>query len=126
MIKPKPFTTGLVVTAVAMSLVSIAAFETLSAAPAAKLMPATATMPTAAEHEAEATELEHEAADLELKATQHAAEAARYRALARFSKFPLSFMSLANHCDGLAKTYRNAAHEALVMAASHRDMAKNA
>lgn len=80
---------------------------------------------TAAEHNAEAAKYDREAASLDAKADLHAKMATNYRAQAGAgSKQGANFQSLANHCAGLSKAYRDAAVQARAMAESHRSAAK--
>ena len=80
---------------------------------------------TPAENESWAVKFEKEAADLNAKATEHAAEAARYRAMpGGASKQAAAYASMAGHCEISVESYRKAAKEALAMAALHRELAK--
>ena len=87
----------------------------------------TAIRKTAMKHDSEAAKSDHEAASLEAMAEQHANMAALYRIrISGGSKQEAVFRSLANHCDRLAASYRQAASEAHARAASPRAMAAGA
>ena len=80
---------------------------------------------TAEEHTAESVKYDREAMDLDDKAKHHAEMAKRYRARASGgSKQETALLSLAQHCERLAKVYREAAVEARELAKSHLAMAK--
>ena len=80
---------------------------------------------TAAEHERIAQRFDAEAARWEAEANTHAELALYYQrnpdpAAWRYSRSPRSF----EHCDSLAKDLRTAAQESRLLAADHREMAK--
>ena len=80
---------------------------------------------TPAENESWAAKLDKEAADDEVNAADHTANASRFHGMAAAgSKQAISYTTIANHCEALAKKYHEAAKEARAMAALHRDLAK--
>lgn len=75
---------------------------------------------TAAEHTAEAAKYDREAVELEAQAERHAKMAAHYRArISEGSKQAATLTIFANHYQGLAEQYRQAARKARAMAQSH-------
>jgi hypothetical protein len=123
------------------ALVAIGLFSTLSAysvepamSPGMAMPMKSAKMPAHAEHamptsaadyNAEASKYDREAADLDLQVAKHANMAGRYRRLATGgSKRGTASMSIANHCERLAESYRKAAMDTRATAQSLRDMAK--
>lgn len=80
---------------------------------------------TPEDHAAEAAKYDQEALELEAKATHHEKMARAYRARAGGgTKGAEGIRSLVNHCERLARAYREAAREAREMAKTHREMAR--
>src|SRR5262245_24221180 len=74
---------------------------------------------------AAATKYDNEATQLDTTADRHARMAELYEARASGgSKQGTAFLSLAQHCERLSKTYHQAAAAAHATAQVHRDMAK--
>lgn len=117
----KPLKSSLAV-AVALAAMGGAAILTTpmlsSAADQEMAMPA-----TPAEHADTAAKYDQEATALDARAAEHDKLAAQYRArLTGAGKREPAIRSLINHCERLAKAYREAAKEARDMAQSHREM----
>ncbi len=80
---------------------------------------------SAADYNAEASKYDREAADLDAQVAKHAKMAAQHRRLGTGgSKRGTAAMSIANHCERLAESYRKAAIDARATAQSLRDMAR--
>lgn len=118
-----------VLAASALAITSLAAAEAADTKiPAGMEMSGEMQMPkTAADYSAEAAKYDREAVELDAKVAQHAKMAAQYRGLSSGGSKPATaFLSLADHCERLAESYRKAALEARATAQSHRDMARMA
>jgi hypothetical protein len=114
------------------ALAAVAAVVLLASAVAVVVPIASAAMDSqmkmpanAAEYTQEAAKYDQEAMDLDAKATNHAEMAKHYRARGSGgSKGEAALLSLAQHCERLAKAYSVAAAEARELATSNRAMAK--
>jgi hypothetical protein len=121
----KTYTNNLIGTAAVASILAAGAFALIAPTRASAQAPIAAAAKQGAEAELAAAEKsEHAALTLEAKADQHARMAKLYRARSGGgSKQEITFWSLANRLERLAKAERDAALTARNTAAMHRKLA---
>lgn len=81
---------------------------------------------TPADHEAIAEAYESEAKELSAKASSHQEMGKRYARTPIYQKMPHANVGMETHCDKLVSSLEESAAQAKALAASHRELAKEA